>query len=99
MSELTQEQKDARQEAIRLGFAYQEFFGREGSRNALQKLIFDDLCARARINSPIFVRDSVGALDPLRAAIAEGGRLFMLNLIEILKSDFNEPQKSVTVKK
>lgn len=100
MPEMSQEQKDAQQHAIRLIFAYREFFGvDDGHRTALQKLVVDDMKARARLESPIFIRDGSGHLDPLRAAIAEGGRIYMLNLLEIIKTDPNEPQPTATVKK
>lgn len=100
MAEMTQAQKDSQADARRMIFAYRELFGaNDQSRNALQKLVFDHMCEKARLKKPIFIRDAVGQLDPLRAAIAEGMRIYMLDLIEILETDPNEPKPTATVKK
>jgi hypothetical protein len=91
-------QKEALEQARHLIFAYKAVFGVEGNRSEAQKLVWEDMKARARVETPVFLADASGQLCPLRAANADGARMYFLQLSEIVRSTVEQP-KEVEVKR
>jgi len=91
MAELTEEQKEAQAEGRKLIHSYQGVFGVEGMRTPQQAAVWADMKHRAYIERPVFQKDGAGHLDPLRAALADGMRVYFLQIMEILKGG-SEPR-------
>lgn len=94
----TEARKEAEADVRKLFHCYHTVFGREGMRTEAQKIVWEDMKARGRLESAIFIADGAGVIDPLRAALTEGGRLYVLQIQAILKKDPDEPRALPTVK-
>jgi hypothetical protein len=96
--EKTEAQKEAAAQTRKVIAAYRELFGSLGSRSPLQKMVWDDLRARSHVDGKVFIPDSTGQIDPLRAAIAEGHRLLFLQIEAFVKYEPLEPQTTPPVR-
>lgn len=88
---------EAKVEAEKLIYAYRTVFGVGAARTPQQQAVLDDMRRRARVDGPIFLLQNNGSLDPLKAAIAEGARIFFLDTENIIKTNPAEPKPAPKV--
>ncbi len=99
--EYTEDQKkeSPSEQHNRLMKAYRAVLGQEGKRTAAQKLVVADIEHHGCIWRNVWVPDGDGSIDPYRAAVAEGKRIFAIRQIQMANSRPGEVKKEVTVKK
>lgn len=86
MDKANAKQAEAQAAARRVLSAYRQVFGVEGYRSDAQRIVWEDMKARARVEFPVFVAGPDGSLCPMRAANADGARMYFLQLSEFLKA-------------
>lgn len=97
---LKDRQAEVQAETRKLMYAYRAVFGVLGERTVHQIMVWEDMKRRARIELPIFQVYAIDQpLDPLRAAVADGARMFFCDLQEILRKDPEEPKPAPSVTK
>lgn len=93
----------------RLILAYKKVFGTDGHRTKEQEIVLKDLRERWKVEKPVFLPNwKTGSTpdglinevtyDPIKAAITDGARLPVLQIIEFLAQPATEAPKP-TVKK
>lgn len=69
----------------RIRVAYQHVFGADGTnRNAQQSLVVEHL--KQMLEAPVFVQGHEGRYDPIAAALNDGSRTTILNILNLLKT-------------
>lgn len=81
--EKTKQQLEAEAAARKVISAYRHVFGVEGHRSEAQRVVWEDMKKRARVESTVFVQHD-GHLCPMRAAFADGQRTQFLQIQEIV---------------
>lgn len=66
--------------------AYRKVFGLKGHRNEAQELVLRDIESRGRVWQNCWVPGEGMAMDPYRAALAEGQRIFAIATIQAANS-------------
>lgn len=82
-----------RQRLVKLSAAYKAMFGADPKvRTEMQLLVWEDLQIAGYMKALTFQPDRVGALCPMRAAIAEGRRSLVLYIESQLTYDPSLPK-------
>jgi hypothetical protein len=88
--------------AERLALAYAQVFGAdETKRNEAQKLVWQDMERRGYFLRSTAVPSVAGEVQPVRMEIAEGMRIFFLDILSMVNraKSLGEPkQKPITIK-
>lgn len=85
------------EQQLRLVRAYQVIFGQSGLRTPQQVAVLEDLALKGYRDRPTFIGLAGLPLDPLRAAVAEGHRMFYLHIMAQLAKSPNELSPGPTV--
>lgn len=92
-------EEERQKESNKLQRAYREVFGSDMKRTEAQRRVIADIEREGRIWSNIWIPTPSGDLNPHRAAIAEGQRIFAIRIIQMANSKPGEEKEKVTVKK
>lgn len=87
------------EEKLRLEKAYRAVFGLEGKRTPAQKLVLADIEHQGRIWRNTHIPNKEGKMCALKAAVAEGERIFAIRIIQLANTKPGEDPKTVKVKK